>query len=224
MDYTLNMLTTNYLTSQEFAEYNPETDMSGYTDATISGMISRASRYVDNFLQYSLTQEAVTGEVSEAVVSSDGALVVYVSKYPVQSVQAITIKYGSSSVSLQLTDGNGHSRVQIPSRGRSIVFPYQQLVFMGNVFITNMFAIRNRGDIFTTTDYTAGYATIPDDIKDAVNLVAKDIFMRQANPQNLSLLQQGGIRMAFKDIIRDDGKSLNLIQAENILNSYKRVM
>ena len=218
----MNPIVTNYITTTEFANFNPETDMSGYTDATLSGMIARASAYVDNYLNYSLGIGQVQNEIAEAVVSSDGALVIYVSKYPVQSVQTINLLIGSYTVGLTLTDGLGVSRVQLPFRGRSIVYPYQELAWTGTMSIRNFFDIRNR-DVYTQTSYTAGYATIPNDLKDAVNLLTKEIFMRQANPQNLSYMTQGAIRVQFKDILRDDGKSLNVIQADNILNAYKRV-
>ena len=61
------MIRCNYITTTEFANYNPELDLSNYTDATISGMITRASAYMDNYLQYSLVTEAITGEKTEAV-------------------------------------------------------------------------------------------------------------------------------------------------------------
>lgn len=215
-------LVVNYITNQEFAQFNPETDMSGYSAATISGMIARASGYVDNFLGYTLPLEEIIGEVSETMVDTSGSLVVYTSKFPVQSVQSLNITLGTINVPLKLTDGNGNNIYNIPFRGKSFIFPYSQLAFMGSLPLRSFYDLRTL-NTYVTANYTAGYATIPNVLKDATNLIAKDIFMRQANPQNLSLLVQGGIRMGFKDVIRDDGKSLAIQQAENILNSFRRV-
>lgn len=214
----------NYITVTEFANWNPVLDLSAYTDVTISGMIRRASRYVDGFLEYSLDLESVVDEKAEAVVNSTGELVVYTRKGQVQSVEEINIVIGSSVVTLQLTDGAGNSNVIIPSRKTSFVYPWLPFAYTGTVPITNFFALRN-WDCYTKCSYTAGYTTdnMPDDIKDAVNLLTLDIFMRGANPQLLSSMSQGGISMSFQKG-NGDGKSSYKMEAENMLNHYKRVV
>lgn len=216
------MIKANYITVTEFEEFNPELDLSNYTAATISGMIRRASAYVDNYLNYSLAQESITGEKTEAVVNSTGELVIYTQKLNVQSVEQIKLVVGASPVTLQLTNGNGNSNVQIPSRKNSIVYPWMPFAWTGAVAITNFFAIRD-WDIYTLVDYTAGYTTIPEDIKDAVNLLTRDIFVRQSNPMGLSSMSQGGISMGFRAKTGEGGKSDNILQAEDMLNSYKRL-
>lgn len=224
------MLTTmtiynSYITVSEFCSYNPELDFSSYTDATISGMVLRASQAAANYLQYDPLLDTVVDEQAEAVVSSDGNLVIYTRKIPVVSVQAVTLTIGASQVNLSLTDGNGRARYILPSRAHSIVYPYISLAWTGTMSIMNFFDIRNR-DIYTKISYTAGYAldSFPPDMKDAINLLAKDIFIRQANPMNMSSMQQGGISMSFRNPNDANGNTALQNQAYSILNSYKRVI
>ena len=213
----------NYITPAEFEQFNPELDFSQYTNATISGMISRASKYMDSYLQYTLQLEAVVDEKAEAVVNSTGELVVYTRKLNIQSVQSIKLNVGPTAVELQLLNGNGQSNVQIPSRRTSMVYPWMPFAWTGTVAITNFFSIRS-WDIYATVAYTAGYADIPDDLKDACNLLTKDIFIRQSNPQNLSSMRQGGISMSFNTNNNPEGKSWMKLQAESMMNEYKRVV
>ena len=148
------MIRCNYITTTEFANYNPELDLSNYTDATISGMITRASAYMDNYLQYSLVTEAITGEKTEAVVNTTGELVIFTRKLNIQSVQAIKLNVGPTAVSLALNTSNGQSNLQIPARGTSVVYPWMPFAWTGSVAITNFFNLRN-WDIYATIDYTA---------------------------------------------------------------------
>ena len=219
------MIRCNYITTTEFANYNPELDLSNYTDATISGMITRASAYMDNYLQYSLVTEAITGEKTEAVVNTTGELVIFTRKLNIQSVQAIKLNVGPTAVSLALNTSNGQSNLQIPARGTSVVYPWMPFAWTGSVAITNFFNLRN-WDIYATIDYTAGYDlnNLPPDLKDACSLVTRDIFIRQANPMDLYSMSQGGISMAFKGRGAETGKTGNIMMAENIMNSYKRFL
>ena len=217
------MTSVPYISVTEFKQYNPEIDFSNYTDPTISGMIQRASAQIDNFLQYSLTIEDVTNETNEAMVSSNGNLVIYTRKFPVQSVASISLKLGTVHLDLNLTDGSGNPRYDIPSRGRSITYPYQEISMTGVFSIRNFLQLRDR-EIFSKIAYRAGYETIPDDIKDACNLWTKDIFIRQANPMDIRSVNQGGIAMSFRDRggDLDNGDSTWIKQAKSILQSYRK--
>lgn len=215
------MQSTNYITVTEFKTFNPETDFSNYTDPTISGMISRASAWVDNYLLYTLPIEDISNELNEGIVDSDGNLVIYTQKVPIQSVSQIKIKLGTVQSTLLLTDGNGNDRYNIPYRKSYILFPFQELATTGTITISNFYNLRPI-KVFTQTSYRAGYETIPSDIKDAVNLVAKDIFIRQANPLNVASISQGGISMSFRD--RTDGKSDMILDAEGILKKYRKLI
>lgn len=215
------MTSTNYITITEFKSFNPETDFSAYTDATLSGMVQRASAWVDNYLSYTLGIETISNELAETIVSNQGNLVIYTEKIPIVSVSAISLKLGTVSVNLNLTDGNGNIRYNIPRRANYVMYPYQELSTTGTVSIRNFFDVRML-DIFTQITYVAGYQTIPSDIKDAVSLVAKDIFIRQANPMNVASISQGGISLSFRD--RTDGESDMILDAKAILNRYRKII
>lgn len=212
----------NYISTSEWESMNPELDLSGYTDATISGMISRASVGMNNYLQYSLGVEEIVDEKNEAMVSSKGNLIIYTRKFPIVSVSAISLKLGTVHLDLNLADGGGNPRYDIPSRGRSITYPYQEIAMTGVFSIRNFYQMRDL-ELFSKISYRAGYDVIPDDIKDACNLWTKDIFNRQTNPMELSGLIQGAIRMDFKDK-NSDGDGIFLRQAKNILQSYRRAV
>ena len=193
------------------------------SDPTISGMISRASAQIDNYLQYSLTVEDIVGETGEAIVSSNGNLMIFTRKFPVQTVSAIQLKLGTVHLDLTMTDAAGNPRYDVPSRGRSILYPFQEISMTGVFSIRNFYQLRDR-EIYAKVNYRAGYTTIPDDLKDACNLWTKDIFIRQANPMDLSSVNQGGISMAFRsrggDL--DNGDSTWVKQAKSILQSYRK--
>lgn len=214
---------SNYISVSEFIDFNPELDFSNYTAATISGMINRASRQVDNYLQYSLDLEDVVGEKSEAQVSSDGNLIVNVRKFPVVSVAAVQLKLGTVHLDLTMTDGAGNPRYDIPSRARSFVYPYQEISMTGVFSVRNFYQIRDR-EIFTVVSYRAGWATIPGDLKDAVNLWAKDVFIRQSNPMDVKAVSQGAISITYRDHNAEDGDSVLVKQAKGVLDSYKRII
>jgi hypothetical protein len=215
------MIKSNYINVSEFAQYNSELDLSLYTAITISGMISRASAEMDNFLNYSLGVEEIVAEKSEAMVSNNGNLVIYTRKVPIISVSSIKLKLGTVSLNLNLTDGNGNPRYDIPARARSVTYPYQEISMTGVFSVRNFYQLRGV-ELFSQIDYRAGFETIPDDLKDACNLWAKDIFMRSTNPMDLRGISQGAITMYFRD--KDDsGDGAYMRQAKNILQSYKKV-
>ena len=217
------MIKANYLTVNEFKNFNPEVDFTNYNDTTISGMISRASANIDNYLQYSLAVEDIVDEKNEAIVSSNGNLMIYTTKYPIISVAAISLKLGTAHIDLSLVDGAGNARYDIPVRARNILYPYQEIAFTGTLSVRNFFSLRNM-QIFTKTSYRAGYDTIPDDLKDAVNLWTKDIFIRQSNPMDLVSASQGAVSMQFKNrALNPDSEDSKWIQdAKGILQSYRK--
>jgi hypothetical protein len=215
------MSNANYITVTEFKSFNPELDFSQYTDTTISGMIQRASGNVDNYLQYSLDQEDIVDEQNEAMISSNGNLMLYTRKVPVTSVSKVNITLGTVNFNLTLTDGAGNPRYNIPSRGNYVIFPYQEIALAGTFTIRNFFQLRGL-QIFTKISYHAGYSTIPYTIKDAVNLWTKDIFIRQSNPMDLAQMSQGQMNMRFRDL-SDEGDSSLVMKAKNLLNSYRKV-
>jgi len=210
------MLKANYITTAEFQSYNPEIDFSNVPDATISGMIARGSRAVDNYINFSLFTETVVNEKSSAIINSDGDLVLFPQKLPIQSLQSAVITKGSYKMNLILTDGAGNPVYDIV--GQRIIFPFQQMQTTGTFSIRNFYQMRERG-FYTVLSYTAGYDVIPDDLKDACNLMAKDIWARQANPIGIKRMTQGAITMEYS---QNDGDSDMVSDAKQILENYAR--
>jgi hypothetical protein len=213
------MIRANYITVAEFQTFNPELDFTNYSDATISGMIQRASAHADNFLGYTLPVETITLEQTEGRVTPDGSLVIYTKKRPVTSVDAVQIKVGSTVINLSVANVGGNAPYDLTERGDRITFPYQNVEMTGTFSINNFLQLR-AVEFFVRTTYRAGYEEIPMDIKDAVNLLTKDIFIRQANPMDLASMSQGNINMSFRT--RQDGKSDMVVDAEDKLKDYKR--
>ncbi len=210
----------NYVSVDEFKNYNPETDFADYTDITISGLIQRASKIADNFLQYSLGVEDIVSEKLSAIVTVDGDLMIHPMKIPVQSVSAIALCLGEYSTDLTIVDSAGNPYYDLPNPANHILYPYQQLQLTGKVSIRSLFQIRER-QFYVKISYRAGYTTIPADVKDAVNLITKDIFMRQTNPMNLRSVSQGGISVNYD--MSESGKSDMTKDALETLMDYKKV-
>lgn len=191
-------MNVNYITVTEFKNMNPEIDFTNYPDSTISGMISRGSAAVDGFLHMSLQLEDISGEKNEVIINSRGNLIVYTRKNPIVSISSLQLKLGTVTFNLNLYDGNGAERFEIPSRANYILYPYQEIAFSGAFSVRNFYQMRNV-NLMSVCSYRAGYETIPSDIKDAVNLWTKDIFIRQANPMDLSSANQGAVSMTYKN-------------------------
>jgi hypothetical protein len=209
------MLKASYLSVDEFKDWNPETDFSDYAVTTLSGMITRASAWVDDYLGYSLKVEDIEDELAEATVTTDGDLMIFPRKIPIISVSKIGLKLGQYDTSLEIEDENG-TYYDIPEPRHYILYPFQQLQLTGKVALKNLLQVRTRL-YFTQISYRAGYETIPDVIKDVVNLVAKDIFMRQVNPMGLGNVSQGGISMSYQT-----GESDLVKRAKELLEPYCR--
>ena len=208
----------NYITVNEFENWNTETDFSDFSSITLSGMISRASRWVDSYLNYSLSIEDIT-EKLETRITPDHDLVIFTRKIPIVSVSSLKLVLGTYSFGLSLEESDGTKRYDIPDPKHYILYPFWQLSGQGYLNVRKYLEMRYR-TVFTEISYRAGYETIPDDIKDAVNLITKDIFNRQTNPMLLNSIVQGGITMSYG---RSRGESDYIKEAKVILDRYKRV-
>lgn len=210
---------SNYISATEFQNWNPETDFSAYSAPTLSGMITRAADWVDEFLGYSLKVEDISNELSKANATPDGDLLIFTKKIPIISVSGIALKLGTFVSSLSLEESDGSAKYDIPEPNYHIRYPYSQIELSGTVSISDFFQTRSR-HYFVRTSYKAGYYTIPSTIKDAINLVAKDIFMRQTNPMDLSSVSQGAIRMAYRK--QEGGKSDFIKDAIRLLEPFRK--
>lgn len=211
----------NYITQAEFVAEHPEIDITPFSAATISGMIATASEYVDNFCQVdSFALSIVTGEKSKAIINKDGDILVFPRRLPVSDISSVQIHRGSLNITLTLTFG-GTTLWDIPAGGQYVVFPSAYMTQVGTFQIYDMRELRNVGG-FAILSYTGGYseANMPRSIKKATMLLLREQLTRRLNVVGASEIQQGGIRIKYSN--RDDGKSDNVQDAENLLRDFVR--
>ncbi len=210
----------NYISNDQFKKYNPEVDVTLYADTTLSGMITRASVAIDNFLGYTLEKEDITLEKLSGMIDSDNNLVIYPKKRPVNSLSAVNIVKGTYSASINLTDGAGNNKYDIPDAQDRIVFPGFDITVQ-TVSIIDWGALRTT-NFWITVSYNAGYNgnEIPAPIQDATQLWTMDILGRRRNIAGATKIQQGGISMSFES---RSGESDLIKDAKSLLRPYQRV-
>lgn len=209
----------NYITQDEFSADHPATDLSQFTASTVSGMISKASQYVDNFCQVDgFDLQTVIAEKAEAIITNEGDLLVFPRRLPVNAVYAINLSRGSLSMDLLTVSGTG-SLVQIPTRATSFRYPNTFLTNVGTFTINDLAALRGQ-NMLCTVNYLGGYQTIPPTIKAATMLYFRDLVNKRLNTAGASQITQGGITIKYSE--KDDGKSDDTRDAEGLLQGYVR--
>jgi hypothetical protein len=208
----------------------PQLDYSNVTDASLSGMIGAASRWVDSITNADTGWEfeaIVNEEVSSVTTchtNADGDLVIPMIKRPVDinNVSDITIKKGAYQTHLTLTS-NGVSVLHSPSPGWSILYPNTWLVQTGTLLSNQrLYNLRSFGYSVLMT-YSGGYSTIPDDIKYATALATQNSLAKQYNPAGAMQVTQGSMSMTFgKGKIGDESPLLS--EAKQYLKNYIRVV
>lgn len=214
----------NYITQDEFAARYPATNLSQFSASTISGMISEASQYVDNFCQVDgFDLRTVIAEKVEATITNTGDFLFYPRRTPVSAVYSINLSRGSFSLDLTTVSGTG-SLVQIPTRGTSFRYPSTFQTSVGTFTINDLAALRGE-NLLATVNYLGGYETIPGPIKVATMLVLRDMVNRATlNVAGASSVTQGGITIKYseKKDGNNDGKSDDIRDAEVMLQDYVR--
>lgn len=208
---------TSILTKADIEAFAPELDLSAYSDATISGMLSQANQRAVQFCGVKGFDLAVeTDETDNALISNDGNLVISVRRRPIVEVTAIKLVKGSFSTSLTLNQ-SGVDLYQIPHPGNKVVFPNSYLYMTGTMLAggaTQLMSLR-AAHVFYEITYEGGYQTIPDDLKYAVMLYFRDIYSRQFNAQGLASMTQGSYSEAYRANM--NGKSPFVNEAESVL-------
>lgn len=209
----------NYISNTQFKDFNPEVDVTLYSDTTLSGMITRASAAIDDYLGYSLLRESVTDEKCQGMVDADNNLVIFTKKRPVNSVSSVKIVKGTYSGTVGLTSG-GEATYDIPVTQDRIVFPGAD-VTLETVSIIDWGALRTT-NFYTEVSYNAGYYgyEIPQPIQDACQLWTMDIIARKQNISGATSIRQGGIAMTFES---RKGESDLIVDAKALLAPYRRV-
>lgn len=209
----------DYISTAEFAALHPEVDTSQYTTATVSGIISAASRYVENFCQVdSFAFETVTDEIAQATISREGDLHIFTRRRPVISLTSAVLQRGTWSLTLTLTN-NGSPIYHIPHPGYQFVYPNTFLTSVGTFTMNDLTELR-RYTTYAKITYVAGYQTIPQDIRFATALIVKDYIQKRLNAAGAASITQGGVTIRYSE---RDGKSDDLVDAETLLQDYVRV-
>ena len=209
----------NLITQTELEQFAPELDLSQYSQATISGMINRASKIIQQYCDVDgFFKMSVTSERERAQISPNGDLTISFRRRPVQDgdISDIRLVGVGMSQSLTLTD-NGSRVYFIPNPKTYVIYPSNYLISMGRGLLH-----LDSSDLFYEIDYTGGYATdiadIPQDLKEAATLYVRDMVARKFNPTGAQSFTQGRVSMSF-GYSAGRSKSALVSAAEDILDS-----
>lgn len=209
----------NILTKADIQAYAPELDLSKYSDATISGMLSAAQGRAAEFCSVTgFELQSVTNETDKALISNNGELIISVRRRPIVSVSAISLVKGGFSTSLTLTDSAGLALYQIPYPNNKIVFPNSYFYLTGTYLAggsSQLYTLRG-SNVMYQMSYTGGYQTPPDSLKYAISLYFRDSFTKQFNPQGLSSFTQGSYSESYSSSA-SKGRSPLVQEAEDVL-------
>lgn len=211
------------ITAADIAAFYPEISTSSYDAPTLSGIASQASQMVSDYLEYSPLAEDIVDELKPAMVTTEGDLLIYPNKIPVQSVSAIGIQKGGTTLALGLINSTNNNKYNIDFTGRNIRYPYWELALTGVPLFTNFMALRGQ-TFYTKISYRGGFelAALPATIKRAALLFARDILTAQYNPQGVSRVSQGAVSFGFLSG-GTTGESDNVKQAKKLLGAYRRI-
>lgn len=209
----------NLITQTELEEYAPDLDLSTFSQATISGMINRASQIITNYCDVDgFFKTAVTGERDRALISPNGDMTISFRRRPVQDDDITDIRLVGVGMSQSLTlEDNGNRVYFIPNPKTYVIYPSNYLISMGRGLLH-----LDSSDLFYEVDYIGGYATdiadLPPDLKEAATLYVRDMVARKFNPTGAQSFTQGRVSMSF-GYSAGRSKSALVSAAEDILDS-----
>lgn len=226
------MANASYITSDELKNsFAPNLDYSAFTDAQLDIMISTASRWVDSITNADngWDQETITNEeyssMSSVHTDADGNLHIPLVKRPLLNltdVADITIKLGAYQTHLTL-DSNNLPVISSPNPGWKIIYPNTWLVMTGTLLSNQRLYNLRSFNYFILCTYTAGYPTIPDDIKYATALATQNQMAKRFNQAGALTVRQGSMTLEFgKGKIGDESPLLS--EAKTYLRNYIRVV
>jgi len=213
-------MANSILTKADIQAYAPELDLSAYSDATISGMLSQATNRAAQFASvrgFDLATE--TNETDRALINNDGELQISVRRRPIVTVTSVNLVKGGFSTSLNLTDGQGNNIFQLEYPGNKLVFPNSYLYMTGTYLAggaSQLLTLRGAKMLYQIT-YTGGFLTPPDDLKYAIMLYFRDIYQKQYNTRQLSSFTQGSYSENYAGINSTKGRSMYVQEAEDVL-------
>lgn len=198
-------------------------DIDNSFSTQISTWIASAEKWVNNYLGYTTASGVLLEEFTNVVedtatVDTEGNLVIFPRKTPLQSITSVSLIKGTDSLALTLTDNNGNNKYQIPQDRDMFVYPGVELAFSGSSIIQSFFDIKYT-KFYAQMSYIAGYSTIPADIHLATVNVTSDFIMRYMNKEGLQSVSQGAISKSWFQ--RTGGESDFIQDAKNLLNPYR---
>lgn len=209
----------NLITQAEIEAYAPDLDLSLYSAATISGMISRASERVRNYCDVEgFFKAAVTSERDRATISPQGELTISFRRRPVVAADVSAIRLVQVDISQDVTlTIDGAPSFFIPNPGTYMILPTNFLITHG----TGLMLLRS-ADLFYEIDYTGGFATdiadLPPDLKEATTLYIRDMLAKRLNPMGAQSFSQGSVSMSM-GYSSGRSKSALIQEAQDILNA-----
>lgn len=216
-------MSENLITQADIEAYAPELDLSQYSGATISGMITRASQRAIDFCNVDgFFRTTVINERERALIGANGDLIHSFRRRPVAQGDVSAIRLVGVEVNQSLTIRNNNSDIYfIETPSNWVIYPSNFLIAHGRGLIS----LRN-ADLFVEIDYTGGYLPeeLPASIKEAVTLYVRSILAKKFNPAGAASFKQGSIAMNFKGSGTDGGisKDINVLEAEDLLSQYVR--
>lgn len=209
----------NLITQSELEAYAPELDLSQYSAATISGMISRASETIRNYCHVKgFFKVAVVAERDRALISPNGEMTISFRRRPVADGDVSAIRLVGVDINQSLTLESGGDPIYfIQEPGNYLIYPSNYLISHGRGLIS-----KESADLFYEIDYTGGYDTdiadLPPDLKEATTLLLRDMVAKKFNPTGAQSFSQGSVSMSF-GYSAGRSKSALVMQAEDILNA-----
>ena len=145
------MMAENLITQAELESFAPDLDLSTFSQATISGMINRASKIISNYCDVDgFFKAAVTSERDRALISPNGDLTISFRRRPVQDGDISDLRLVGVGMSQSLTlEDNGNRVYFIPNPKTYVIYPSNYLISMGRGLLH-----LDSSDLFYEIDYT----------------------------------------------------------------------
>jgi len=221
------------LHSETLLNYCTETDIENFLlldiDSSFSlqveTWIAAAEQYVNNYLGYTtasgVLREQITGEKAYAYVDTEGNLMVFPEKTPIVSISTLSLVKGTDSLTLTLIDSDGTAKYNIPTNGKYMLYPGEELSLSGSSIISSFSDIKFT-KFFTNLNYIAGYSQVPYPIRQATINIASDFIMRHSNKEALEGITQGRISKRWFSRLGDRGQSDFIQDAKELLRPYRQ--
>jgi hypothetical protein len=216
----------NLITVSDIGLYAPEIDTSRFDAPTLSGMITQASRAVSDYLEYSPIAENIVDETKQAFITTEGDLLIFPQKLPIQSVSSISLFKGATTIPLTLRDGNNVDKFNIDYQRRHIRYPYGEVTVNGaGGLITNFLSLRSQS-FYVKMSYRGGWETseLPAVIKQACLLFLREMLYLQFNATGAQMIKQGQLTLDYRNNYNTGMSDSKYVRdAKKLLNPYRRI-